>query len=191
MTNTGAIPVWDPLVRLFHWGLVAGVMVALVTGDEVLAIHVLAGHMVLGLVLFRLLWGLFGIGHARFGDFVRGPAQVFGHLAAIRHGHPPRSLGHNPAGGAMIVALLVVLALTGLSGLAGLGAKEALGPLAWLANIRNAGLAEALEEIHELFGTLVWPLVGLHLVGVVIGMWQHRENLVWSMVTGRKRECAP
>jgi len=180
------VRVWDPLIRIFHWTLAAGFAVAYLTEDDLLTPHVWAGYLVGGLILFRVLWGFVGSPHARFTDFVRPPQEVFAYLKDVVAFRARRYLGHNPAGGAMVIALLLSLAATFVSGLAVYGAGEMAGPMAgWLAGIGEPGV-EALEEVHELFANLTLALVVVHLVGVVLASLQHRESLVRAMFTGVK-----
>jgi cytochrome b len=127
------VRVWDPWVRVGHWILVAAFLTAYLTQGEPEQVHVVAGYAVGGYVAWRVLWGFIGPPHARFADFVRGPGTVLSHLAGLAGGHPVRHLGHNPAGGAMIVALLTCLATTALLGLATNADAEHKGPLSpWL-----------------------------------------------------------
>lgn len=186
MPTNDTIKVWDPLVRVFHWGLALTFLVAFVSEDELLGAHVWAGYAALGLVGFRLLWGIVGTRHARFGDFVRGPRTVIAYLRRVVGLDAERHLGHNPAGGAMVVALLVTVALTGLSGLLLLGAEQSAGPLAGLAAGLGHSGTEMVEEAHEFLANFTLLLVLLHLAGVAVASLQHRENLVRSMFTGRK-----
>jgi len=180
------VRVWDPLIRIFHWTLVAAFAVAYFTEDDLLTLHVWAGYLVGGLILFRLVWGFVGTPHARFSDFVRPPRQVIAYLKDVLAFRARRYLGHNPAGGVMILALLVSLITTVVTGLAVYGAGEMAGPMAgWLAGLGEQG-AEALEEVHELFANLTLALVVAHVAGVVLASLQHRENLVRAMITGRK-----
>lgn len=181
------IKVWDPLVRVFHWTLVGAFAVSYLTEDELLDLHVFSGYLIGGLILFRLLWGVVGTRHARFAGFVRGPGAVVAYLKEIAGLHPKRYLGHNPAGGAMVVALLAALVLTVVTGLATYGAAESAGPLAaWFAGWGEEG-GEVFEEVHEFFANLTVLLVIAHVGGVLLASLQHRENLVLAMVTGRKR----
>jgi cytochrome b len=193
MTTESNLPnnevvVWDPLVRLFHWSLVASFTVAYFSGeDDVLSLHVWSGYVAGGLILFRLLWGMIGPQHARFADFVCSPKLVWAYAQDLRRGKAARTLGHNPLGGAMIIALLVLLALSILSGLVYYGADEAAGPFAGLMRGTGQEANDALKELHEFISNLCLLLVFLHIGGVLVSSWLHRENLVRAMITGRKR----
>ncbi len=186
--QTNTVKVWDPLVRIFHWSLVAGFSTAYLSGEvEGLTLHVWSGYLVGGLVLFRWLWGLLGTEHARFRDFIFSPAVVVAYTRDLLHHQARRYLGHNPLGGAMVVALLVLLSLVTVTGLVVYAAKEASGPLAGLMSGTPEWLGDMTEEIHEFFSNLTLLLVGLHIAGVVVSSVLHRENLVRAMITGRKR----
>jgi cytochrome b len=166
------VRVWDPVVRLFHWSLVTAFATAWLseTGET---LHNTAGYVVLGLVAIRLLWGFVGGRHARFAAFVRSPAEIMRYLRQLAQGKAARHLGHNPAGGAMIVALLAMVALTAGSGW--LSITDRFWGVAWV------------EELHETAADLTLALVGLHVLGVLVSSLLHRENLVLAMITGRKR----
>jgi cytochrome b len=181
-----SIPVWDPAVRLFHWTLAFAFLLVWLTGDEWETIHVNAGYLIGVLIGLRVLWGLIGPRHARFSDFVRGPREVITYAAQALRLRAPRYLGHNPAGGAMVLALLLSFAATVASGVALYGATDFAGPLAgfW----RGALAADLLEGIHEAGANATLFLVMLHLGGVLFSSLEHGENLVKSMITGRKKE---
>lgn len=179
--------VWDPLVRIFHWTLASAFVVAWVTEDDLLTLHVWAGYIIGGLLLLRLLWGVVGSRHARFGDFVRSPATVMGYLRDVIAFRARRHIGHNPAGGAMVVTMLLLLTAATLSGLAVYGAGEFSGPLASLFFDAPNFWGDLLEGLHELCANVTLLLVVFHLLGVLLASLQHRENLVRSMITGLKR----
>lgn len=181
---TQAIKIWDPFVRLGHWLLVAGFGVAYLTGDEWQAIHVWAGYLVLGVVAFRIAWGVIGTVPARFRSFLRPFARVREHLHELAMLRARPYPGHNPAGGWMVVALLITLLLLTLSGLAALGA-EGQGPLAGVA---LAGLfgEEGWEEVHEVLGNLALLLVVVHIGGVLVESMLTGENLPRAMINGIK-----
>jgi cytochrome b len=182
------VRVWDPLVRLFHWSLAAAVLIAFLTEDEQIDLHLIAGYSVLALIGFRLVWGLVGPRHARWSDFVRGPRATLAYLKDALRGRAARHLGHNPAGAAMVVALILGLTATALSGLAVLGASELSGPLAPYLMGLSPRAAHGLVELHEVVANLTLLLVPLHLLGVALASWQHRENLVRAMIDGTKLE---
>ncbi|MES9975138.1 cytochrome b/b6 domain-containing protein [Candidatus Thiodiazotropha sp. LNASS1] len=186
MNSQDEIKVWDPLVRLFHWSLVGAFAVAWLTEDEWMGLHVNAGYLIAVLLLFRLVWGILGTRYARFTDFVKSPSTVVAYLRDLVQLRAERTLGHNPAGGAMIVALLTTLLITSLTGLLAYGATGA-GPLADVFFSSTAYGSEFLEEVHEFFANFTLFLVVVHLIGVGFGSMSHRENLVRAMITGSKR----
>lgn len=178
--------VWDPAVRLFHWTLASSFLVAYLTEDDWEPLHVNAGYLIGVLIALRVLWGFAGPPHARFADFVRPPREVASYVAAALRFQAPRHIGHNPAGGAMVLALLASLTLTVVSGIALYGATDFAGPLAGF--LRGELAADLLEGVHELGANLTLLLVLLHLGGVFFSSLEHGENLVKSMITGRKKE---
>lgn len=190
MYETNQIKVWDLFVRVFHWSLVIGFFTAYVTEEEAMGLHIWAGYLVFSLVVSRLLWGLLGSEHARFLNFVRGPGEILAYLKQVFGGSERRYLGHNPAGGAMIVALLASLLLTAATGMLMFGAENPAGPLGALAAtlgiVGEAG-AEQLKGVHEFFANLTLALVFVHVAGVVFESLRHRENLVRAMFNGRKQ----
>ena len=169
-----AIPmvrVWDPVVRLFHWSLVTAFATAFLA-EEGGRLHDAAGYTVLGLIGIRLVWGLIGPLHARFASFVPAPGQLTAYLRELARGRPPRFLGHNPAGGAMIVVLLATVLTAAASG--------------WLMTTDRFWGIEWVENLHEGSAWLALILVGVHVTGVLVSSLMHRENLVRAMITGDK-----
>lgn len=187
MNAATEIKVWDPLVRLFHWTLVAAFTTAYLTEGESLNLHTLAGYTVLGLLVLRLVWGLLGPRYARFSDFVYSPWATLSYLKQVLTLRAPRYIGHNPAGGTIILALLLSLLITALSGVALYGADHWEGPLAGLLMNIDEFWIDALEEIHEFFANFTLLLVVIHVIGVIWESLLHRENLVRAMINGRKR----
>ncbi|MEP4537052.1 MAG: cytochrome b/b6 domain-containing protein, partial [Nitratireductor sp.] len=191
--------VWDPLVRTGHWVLVAGFATAYLSEGEPEWLHVWAGYAIAITVALRILWGCVGPRRARFSDFVTGPVRVLGYLRDLATGRAPRHLGHSPAGGAMTLALLAALALTAVSGMATLAVEEGRGPLAGIVAhqrtvedgsgaARERDEAGAVwEDVHEFAANLTLVLIVLHVAGVALASYAHRENLVRAMVTGAKR----
>jgi len=182
-SRPGEVAVWDPLLRIFHWSLVVFFSVAWLSGDEWASFHEWAGYTVAALIAFRVVWGLIGTRHARFSDFVYRPATIREYLLTLPTRRVRHYLGHNPAGGAMVLVMLVMLALLAGSGML-LIAGEGGGPLAGTALAGWSG--EWVEEVHEFLGDFMLLLVFVHIVGVFVASRLHGENLVRAMLTGRK-----
>jgi len=187
MSHTEMIKVWDPLVRLFHWSLVLAFFIAYFTEEDFLDPHVWAGYVVLGLLLFRIVWGFVGPRYARFSNFVYPLDTIKSYLKDTLALRGQRYLGHNPAGGAMIILLLASLLMTSITGLAIYGIEEKAGPLA--STLGNAGefWEEIVEETHEFFANFTLLLIVIHIGGVIFESLLHRESLVKAMINGYKR----
>lgn len=202
------IKVWDPLVRIFHWSLVLSFAIAYLSGDEENALHIYSAYIVMGLIGFRLLWGIVGTRFARFSNFVYSPEAIITYLKSLVSGNPKRYIGHNPAGGAMIIVLLLSLIVVTYSGLKVYAIEEGAGPLASpateLSFIKTAYAdddedeheheehgedeeEEFWEEIHEASSNFVLFLVLLHIAGVIVSGRLHGENLVKAMISGKKK----
>jgi cytochrome b len=200
IVDTTEVPVWDPLVRLFHWTLFISFCAAWFTegelfeglqdrlsGEWLQLVHIWAGYTIAGLLVFRVLWGFVGPRYARFSDFVYSPRVVLAYVRDVLTLRARRTLGHNPAGGAMIVALLLGLTATIVTGLALYGADKGLGPLATMLAESSDAAIDTIKEAHEVATNFTLLLVAGHLLGVVWETLLHRENLVRAMITGRKR----
>jgi cytochrome b len=172
-TPAATVRVWDPLVRIFHWSLVGLFAFAYFTGDEWQRPHEMAGYVIAGLVVLRVVWGMVGSKFARFTSFVKPPAVVASFLVATARFQAPRYLGHNPAGGAMVIALLLAIAVIATSGY--LMTTDAFWGVEWV------------EDLHKLTVYATMGLIALHIGGVILAGFEHRENLVAAMITGRKR----
>ncbi|CAM3617888.1 cytochrome b/b6 domain-containing protein [Paracoccus nototheniae] len=170
---TDRVRVWDGFVRLFHWSLVALIAGVWLTAEGPRLLHERLGYAIAILIAARLVWGLIGPRHARFADFIRRPRTVLAYLRDLRAGRERRYLGHNPAGGAMIAALLLAVTGTALTG--------------WLQTTDAFWGSSAMEEVHEVLATLILVLAALHVTGVLVESLRHRENLILSMLTGTKR----
>ena len=175
--SPATVRVWDPLVRIFHWSLVGLFTFAFLTGDEWQKPHETAGYIIAGLIGFRVIWGFVGSRHARFASFIYRPSTVAGFIGDTIRMKARRYLGHNPAGGAMVIALLLVLAAISLSGF--LMTTNAYWGVEWV------------EELHEASAFAALGLIVLHVGGVIVAGFEHGENLVRAMVTGRKRAPGP
>jgi cytochrome b len=192
--KTGNIPnrksyvkVWDAPIRLFHWTLVAGFVSAYLTaeyhhGD----LHILIGYALCILLAVRLFWGFAGSRYARFSSFVFSFGETRAYVRGMFNGNPRHYFGHNPAGAMMVFTMLVLLALIFLTGLATEAVIDFGGPLLPLVHYVDDQTSYAIREVHEFLTNLALTLVVLHLLGVVAGSIQHRENLVRAMLTGKK-----
>ncbi len=208
-----SVKVWDPVVRIFHWSLVILFFVALATAEEAEGVHVAAGYMIIGLVILRVIWGFIGPRHARFTDFVRGPRKVLGYLKGLANGRPTYFEGHNPAGGAMIVAILVTLLFVGFTGikvLEGEAEEHSMnakstdstfslvtpayadeGEYVYVADsshdkMKGSDSHELYEEVHEVFVGFMIVFISLHVLAVLFTYFVYKENLIKAMITGRK-----
>ncbi|MCG6903894.1 MAG: cytochrome b/b6 domain-containing protein [Rhodobacter sp.] len=185
--ETADLPVWDRLVRLFHWSLVVLVALALITGflggAESVTLHLVAGTGIAALLIVRLVWGFLGTGFARFSDFLVGPRAVMRHVRALVAGHPERHLGHNPLGGWMIVALIGCGAVLVASGAMVLGGVLKAGPL----NQLTYDTGTTGRAFHKIIAFVLLGLVVLHVAGAIFESWRSQENLVRAMITGRKQ----
>lgn len=170
---TAQVLVWDLPVRLFHAMLALSFAGAWLTADSERwrDLHIALGYTAGVLVVLRIAWGVVGTRYARFASFVRGPRRVVAYVRSLASGRPEHVVGHNPAGGWAILALLAATLAIVATGLA---VEADAGP-------------KALEDVHEALATAMLALVGLHVAGVLVGSLAHRENLVRAMVTGRKR----
>lgn len=165
--------VWDLPVRVTHWLLVVCFAGAYLTSQEESAslVHVTFGYTLVGLMIFRVLWGFVGSRYARFTAFIKGPTAVINYLESLASKEPEHHIGHNPAGALAIVALLALGIAVGFSGFSAL--HEFGG--------------EWGEEIHESLANLMLVLVLVHVGAVIASSLIHRESLVKSMLTGLKR----
>lgn len=167
------ILVWDFPTRIFHWSLALSFAGAWLTAESerYRDIHVMLGYTLLGLIVFRLLWGFLGSRYARFDSFLYGPQKVLGYLRSLLTAHPQHYVGHNPAGSWAIFLLLGLGLLAGVSG---------------ILLFNEIGGEEMFEEIHEVAANLMLAVVAMHIAGVAVSSLLHRENLVRAMITGYK-----
>jgi cytochrome b len=181
------IRVWDVPVRAVHWVQAALVATSVTTGlmgGNALRIHRLSGYAILTLVLFRILWGFRGGHHARFRAFLRGPRAVVAFARETLALRKPLYVGHNPAAGWEVTALLAVLLVQGTSGLFANDDIFFEGPLAALV---SKGVSDALTRLHRTNAMILLALVALHLGAVAFHLVFERRNLVRPMITGRAR----
>jgi len=210
--------VWDPLVRFFHWTLVLAFTIAYLTGEEESLLHAYSGYYILGLLAIRIIWGFVGTHYARFNQFIYPPAAVIDYMKGLfstKHSKnsDKKFIGHNPAGGWMVITLLISLLATSYSGLKVYG-YEGFGPLASTTTSivsqqqgrfvkvseskheqdddrvkgsnTNKANEEFWEEIHEFLANFTVLLIALHIGGVLLSSKKQKQNLAKSMLTGFK-----
>lgn len=205
-----SIKVWDVFVRVFHWTLVGSMFGLYISGEEFKGLHIRLGYFVIILVLARITWGFIGTKYARFSNFLYKPNEIYGYLKSLVVGKPKHYIGHNPAGGFMIFIILIALLVTTFTGLKVLGI-DGKDPLANIeisvlrlanANEReheedegeeynsyphtNKEKEEFWEKMHEIMTSSMVILITLHVCGVFVSSWLHKENLILSMITGNK-----
>ena len=187
------IAVWDLPTRLFKWSLVLTVSLAFLFSSShprgsIFLVHVACGYVVTLLLLFRFVWGFVGGQQARFRSFVYGWRCVHAYSRRLLRFDPPRTLGHNPVGGWMIMTLLTTLSFIVLTGLL---AESRTGGSGALSQLLSTGAIAVLGDIHAWLGLVIMWLAGLHVAGVLFESLLHRENLILTMITGRKRIVDP
>ena len=209
--------VWDKFVRVFHWTLLILFITSYVTGEQEHWLHSYSGYVIFTLVSFRVVWGLVGSQYARFANFIYSPSTVLAYLKSMIKGSPKRYLGHNPAGGAMVIALLLALFMTTLSGMKLYAIEEGKGPFSldygtslvskvhadsddyaykheefekeeYHEDENHEEAEEFWEDVHEAAINLMLFLIVLHVLGVLISSAQHKELLIKSMFNGFKKD---
>jgi cytochrome b len=179
--------VWDVPTRIFHWLLVAATTVAFVTGFILpqwwLGAHRWAGYVIISLLVFRFVWAAFGSEYSRLTSFAYSPSETLGHLRGILLLSPRHYIGHNPSGAAMIFALAFVLCGLVVTGLLTEAGEEKIGPL---AGITTYAVGHTAKTLHAVLVWLLAVMVVAHVAGVIVESLLTRENLVASMITGRK-----
>jgi len=204
--NKKEVFVWDLFIRFFHWTLAGAVLGMYLTGEHYKTVHIRLGYFIVCLVLVRILWGFVGTEHARFKNFLHPPGTIYQYLVSLIKRNPKHYLGHNPAGGIMIVVVLGALLATAFAGLKTYG-LEGHGPFAHSKGIAvktasadqdddhadghrmgfNKKAHKVWEELHEFMTGVMIFLIIVHVSGVVVSSWAHRENLVLAMFSGKKR----
>jgi cytochrome b len=171
--ESSSIKVWDPVVRLFHWTVVTGCAVDYFLLSDGETAHRWVGYTVGIALVVRVSWGFLASGHARFASFVRGPRTIIEYLRTLKKGEAPRHVGHNPAAAAMIVTLMLTLATIIVTG--------------WMQTTDSFWGVGWVQDLHGLAADGLMALVVVHASAAVFESMRHRENLIWSMVTGHKR----
>ena len=182
--GTGAVPVWDVPVRLFHWMLVLLIAFSWLAAEmDWMTWHMYSGYTILTLVLFRILWGFVGSTHARFSDFLCGPRTLIGYVKTLPSRTAVKFAGHNPLGGiSVVLILLCVLVQAGT----GLFANDDIINEGPLFKHVSKELSDWLTTIHKYNFNVLLALIGLHIAAVLYYLFWKSENLIKPMFTGRK-----
>lgn len=167
------VRVWDPAIRVFHWSLLSLFVFAYFTGDEWDWAHESAGYVIAGLVTARIVWGFIGSENARFSDFIYRPTAIIRFLQDSIALKAKRYRGHNPAGGAMVIALILAILTISASG--------------YMMTMDMFWGAQWVQNMHEIAVNGTLGLIIIHVFGVALASFEHKENLVKSMLTGLKR----
>ena len=166
------ILIWDVPTRVFHWLQALAFLGAYLTSDSgrYRDIHIAMGYIMLGLIIFRLLWGFAGTRYARFSSFLFMPAKVIEYLGSLIKRKPTHYLGHNPAGSVAVWLLLLLGLLLNVSGVFAL----------------QDYASDEVIELHEIATDMMLVVIGIHILGVFVSSKMHGENLVRAMITGTK-----
>ena len=182
--TSSAMLVWDLPLRLFHWGLVVSVFVSVGSAKTgVMFVHEKSGLTILGLVIFRLIWGFIGSPTARFSHFIKGPSAVFAVLRALFHKQSDTASGHSALGGWAVLALLGITLYLPLTGMVSSDVILYEGPLAFLL----PDLMRTMTDFHNYGEKLLFILIALHLAAMAVYYLRLKKNLIPAMVTGRRR----
>jgi cytochrome b len=171
---TGAV--WDPLVRVFDWTVAAAIGIDFFVLDDGRYWHRAIGYTAAAALAVRIVWGFVGTRHARFADFWPTPRTVARHFRALLSGEDRKQLGHSPLGAVVMLLLMAILASISITG--------------WMMRLDAFWGAEWLEEVHEVLADAIIVVASLHILAAIVESWRHHENLIWAMVTGKKRASA-
>ena len=171
--GTRQVKVWDILVRFTHWTVAAGIIANLLFTEDGSDLHIYVGYTVVGLVVLRLLWGLVGTRYARFTNFFPTPTRLKSHLSNLSVRRvDEQHLGHNPLAAIMMLSLWAVIIGLGITG--------------YLMESEIIGNEDFLEDVHELLANSLYLLVPLHIIAAIAMSYWQRQNLIKSMITGKK-----
>ncbi|MDQ7731278.1 cytochrome b/b6 domain-containing protein [Halomonas sp. SpR1] len=192
MRDRVVIEVWDGWVRLFHWGLVTAVLVSFYTTKTSGApflfpveVHAQAGYLVIGLLVFRWLWGALGSVYARFNTFLYPPTETVAYSRSLLKRQPSAYASHNPLGGWMVLLMLLSLSFQAVSGLF---LSDDIFFQAPLYGFFGDEVGSQLRTLHQLNSDLLIILIGLHLAGLIVHSLMG-ESLIAAMLVGAKRFC--
>jgi cytochrome b len=176
------VAVWDLPIRLFHWLIVAAIAISWWSAENrLMNVHRYSGYTLLGLLIFRIYWGIVGSPTARFAQFIRGPGSV---VRYVREPSAHAAPGHNPLGAWSVIAMLVLLVAQVTIGLfvTDIDGLES-GPLSYLVSFEAS---RTLAEAHEIIFNVLLALIALHIAAILFYLFARRTNLIGAMVTGRR-----
>lgn len=190
VAQSNQVQVWDGATRLWHWSIVL-LMIFLwysaEIADDLMDWHMRAGRLLLGLIVFRIVWGFIGSDTSRFANFIKSPAEIIHYLKnKSQHSHAEQ-IGHNPAGGIMVLVLIAGLIVQATTGLFTSDGYFYGGPF---ADSIDADLGELFTNIHHIGFKLLLALVAIHILAIIAYLVK-RDNLVRPMVTGKKTLSIP
>lgn len=183
--------VWDVPTRLFHWLLVFSIVGQWVTAellDDAMQIHFYLGYFTLGLIVFRLIWGIVGTRYAKFSQFVTSPTTVAAYGKTLADKNSASHTGHNPLGGYAVVAMLLLIAIQGVSGLFIWDEVFLEGP--YYSAVSEATV-DVMNTLHHKVFTAIKIIVGVHIAAIVFYAVYKKQKLVPAMVHGKKDTKAP
>jgi cytochrome b len=179
-----SMKVWDLPVRLFHWAIVVLIFGSWLTQHfDRMDVHMWIGEWILTLLLFRIVWGFVGSDTARFSRFLRSPVAALRHLSHLRRREPDTEIGHNAAGGWMVLVMLALIGVQTGTGLFSNDDGDTEGPLFHLV---GKDRSDFLSHIHYLNFKAIEAVIVLHVLAIAAYAVLKRHNLVRPMVTGTK-----
>jgi len=185
--NHKKIDVWDPLLRFFHWLLLAACLVSWWSAGKDIRVHMVSGMIMAGLLLFRLVWGLTGERNALFTTFYPSMTSIRQHIHELLHFKPGDYIAHTPVGSVMIFMLLICLTVLSITGMALMGMQTGIGVFAAWSATANFESELILQNIHAWCFNLLLLLSVVHLAGVLLESLLQQRNLITAMITGKKK----
>jgi cytochrome b len=178
--------VWDLPLRIFHWLFACTVLASWYTSDQdhdLIEVHIQLGYFALGLLIFRIIWGVVGTKHARFISFIPKPKQLLEYIKSLKQSRAPTSIGHNPLGSLMVILMIILISLQAISGLFINDDVYSAGPY-------NAIVSKDVERVmaflhHHVFDYMI-AAIALHLLAIFYYVRIKKESLIVPMITGKK-----
>jgi cytochrome b len=179
-----SVKVWDIYIRLFHWTLVVLVATSMISVRlSEMDVHVTSGILVMGLLVFRVLWGFFGSTTAQFHRFVRGPKTLWAYLRGTNSRHTSAIIGHSPLAALSVLAMLICLAIQVGTGLFADDDIYVTGPLRKFVSSEFSATATGL---HGLNADILLALIAFHVLAILAYLLLQKRNLTGAMITGRR-----